>query len=387
MRRTAIAGLVSACLLGAAGAGAQTVEDATGVWRSLSLNMYSRGVLIEGRPRVFWYRESSAGFTSRVGASDLFSPVVVHGAIPGVFAEDMGTLDTPKGPGISAGSVDVEYERQASGQVHAIDMAPARLWTPQPSPARAPISTVPRTPGSSWSGVWFGNDGGIYYANHAGSRFGWFGEHCSAGPGGAPPWANVFVSEGFPGGGTVRGAWADVPYGAARGAGTMTLSVTPTLIRRTAVSGGFGGSEWRRASSLATMPASALVISFRSGHDGNRIDAVDTAQVELRGGRLSTTQQIDTPAWGDDARHATFSGTVSLPAGTTVGDIVAAQVTHDGAARETLIDGWDNWDVAEAKVRVRTPLGEFCLGGTRGATRLDGQNTTLRIPLMGATGF
>lgn len=89
------------------------------------------------------------------------------------------------------------------------------------------------------NGTFRGNDGGTYYIRQVGSDVWWFGRSADQ----PPTFANVF--KGVRNGNTITGAWSDVPLGRTRGAGTMTLNVVNNAdLRRTAVTGGFGGSRF-----------------------------------------------------------------------------------------------------------------------------------------------
>ena len=117
---------------------------------------------------------------------------------------------------------------------------------PSPSPgldcAATPADASP-SPAADLTGVWRGDDDGIYYLRQTGNCLWWFGRAR-----GAPTeaeFANVFV--GTISGSDIDGDWADVPYGEADNAGTLTLTVEDeNRIRRTAETGGFDASEWRR---------------------------------------------------------------------------------------------------------------------------------------------
>lgn len=91
------------------------------------------------------------------------------------------------------------------------------------------------------TGVWYGDDGGVYYITERGPFITWFGEH----PGGA--WSNV--AEGARIATRIALNWADVPKGRTRGSGELGLRVDgPNRLIRTSRTGGFGGSVWTRES-------------------------------------------------------------------------------------------------------------------------------------------
>jgi len=127
------------------------------------------------------------------------------------------------------------------------------------------------------TGIWYSNDGGVYYVTQRGPFVSWFGEH----PNGA--WSNVadgarYESREAPNRadalqGKTKGSgeplsfnradtlkdsgelvalnWADVPKGGARGSGELGLRMDgPNRLVRTSRTGGFGGSEWVRESDV-----------------------------------------------------------------------------------------------------------------------------------------
>lgn len=99
------------------------------------------------------------------------------------------------------------------------------------------------------TGVWMGDDGGIYYIRQQGNDLVWFGELFGR-------FSNVFrctIPSGLRAGSVVRGSWADVPKGGAGGNGTLSLQIRDafTLIRQDAT-GGFGGTRWDRLKSVGS---------------------------------------------------------------------------------------------------------------------------------------
>ncbi|MCF4967799.1 hypothetical protein CV014_12090 [Nostoc sp. CMAA1605] len=93
---------------------------------------------------------------------------------------------------------------------------------------------------SSLTGVWNCNDGGVYFIRQVGNQLWWYGQSADGGE----TWSNVF--QGTIRGNQIIGSWADVPKGAIRGYGEMTLRISGNRIEK--ISGGenFGGSLWSR---------------------------------------------------------------------------------------------------------------------------------------------
>lgn len=92
------------------------------------------------------------------------------------------------------------------------------------------------------TGVWQGNDGGIYYLRQMGEDLHWYGEQNAV----EPRWANVF--SGRVRGEHIGGDWLDVPKGKTLGQGKLNLTIRDDgkVLERTRESGGFGGSRWTR---------------------------------------------------------------------------------------------------------------------------------------------
>jgi hypothetical protein len=92
------------------------------------------------------------------------------------------------------------------------------------------------------TGVWRNeNDGGLYYIRQINDRIWWLGEQRPEGG----QWANVAY-------GSVRGNqieldWADIPKGALRNTGRITLQIeSDSRLVRTASTGSFGGAVWAK---------------------------------------------------------------------------------------------------------------------------------------------
>jgi hypothetical protein len=95
------------------------------------------------------------------------------------------------------------------------------------------------------SGIWSGDDSGTYYIQQNGNKIWWIGaEHFNGGA----SFANVFFGQRS--GDSIKGDWADVPLGNAKGNGHLTLLCSQNahnyILTKTSGSGGFGGSTWEK---------------------------------------------------------------------------------------------------------------------------------------------
>lgn len=108
------------------------------------------------------------------------------------------------------------------------------------APTRTPaLCVAPR----DLNGIWKSNDGGTYYVRQMENDVWWVGMSSDNGR----TWTNVF--KGVRNGNTVTGQWADVPKGRISSGGLLNLRIQGTNqsvsgFTRSAVSGGFGGSQW-----------------------------------------------------------------------------------------------------------------------------------------------
>lgn len=145
-----------------------------------------------------------------------------------------------------------------------------------PLPGRVAAAPATDLAAETWTGVWRGNDGGVYYMREdASGGLMWLGV---SGDGGKS-WSNLYNGIiGGPGRTISTGPWVDVPIGANRGQGELGLTRKDanTIIAHRR-SGGFGGSEWTRLPSdpLGTLhsgtrgaPAGEPMTGIWSGNDG-----------------------------------------------------------------------------------------------------------------------
>jgi hypothetical protein len=107
------------------------------------------------------------------------------------------------------------------------------------------------------TGVWQGNDGGTYYIREVSGtgQIAWAGEHPAAEPSGGDTmpgrqWVNVFMGQRRHDsaiGDSISGEWTDTPKGEVNNDGCLTLAVVgANLLRVVEMTGGFGGTEFRR---------------------------------------------------------------------------------------------------------------------------------------------
>jgi hypothetical protein len=253
-------------------------------------------------------------------------------------------------------------------------------------PIRSGTSLRAGFTGEGATGVWLGNDGGLYYVRQSGPDFAWFGTSCGSGPR-PPAFANVY--RGRISGGSITGQWADVPYGSAGSAGTLGLRiVSASRIERASATGGFGGSVWTRASALLDATVSSLMLTISMGSDDLRGGSVAYGVVELNGGR--TLPRVSLNRGEARGPWSVFPASLPLPPGTRLRDLVAVNFEWDGAPRN-LIDSYDNWNVIAVQVQALLASGGLvCLAspfddesdGTENPwKRFKGESPLKRLPL------
>jgi hypothetical protein len=105
------------------------------------------------------------------------------------------------------------------------------------------------------SGVWRGDDDGVYYIQQFGESVWWLGLSDDGSLQRGLSFCNIFVGTLSVGGNSisVAGQWADVPRGVfANGFGDLSFSVqtdgagNPFTLNRLAATGGFGATSWGR---------------------------------------------------------------------------------------------------------------------------------------------
>lgn len=354
----------------------------TGIYRSNQGALYYlRFVGDAGHGRLFWFGEAANGAFSNVMAADLHAF-----AGSNVFSADNGRWwDVPKGrtqgvstPGNPQTLLNLLFEgnliRKAVGS--GIGFGDASWTRMATQPTRASLHVHAGFAGPGATGVWLGNDGGVYFVRQSGSDLVWFGQSCSGAA--MPDFANVFV--GHLAGNRASGQWADVPYGHTQGTGNLGLRVDPDRITRLSVSGGFGGSSWLRPAAVINATVSSLQVTLVTGGDDLRGGAVAYGTIALRDGRSLPRVNLNAGRkWPEGSVH---SASLTLPAGTRLRDLGTFTLTHDGAARN-VGETYDNWNVDALQIRAITSNGQVCLASLRGApfARLTGERTFERTSI------
>lgn len=100
-----------------------------------------------------------------------------------------------------------------------------------------PLSTY----AASLTGVWQGNDGGIYYIRQVNNEVWWMGENSPT----SPSFSNV--AHGKVDANNVMLSWGDVPKGGILNSGILVLRVVSNnQLQAIIKTGGFGGSAWTK---------------------------------------------------------------------------------------------------------------------------------------------
>lgn len=190
----------------------------------------------ENAGKVHWFGEHAGG-----GFANVFVGTRSGATVTGKW------YDVPKGFTASAGDMTftVSADENTLTKTSATGGFFGSNWTAipnGPTPSHAFRKAGYEASGAAdLTGTWMGNDGGTYYVRQMGSVIAWFGERKT--------FSNVFV--GTRSGSTITGEWADVPKGSILGGGTLTLNLANGFtLDRTGATGGFGGSQWQRVSSL-----------------------------------------------------------------------------------------------------------------------------------------
>jgi hypothetical protein len=99
---------------------------------------------------------------------------------------------------------------------------------------------------SDITGIWFADEGGIYFIRQLGSRIWWSGQGGEPGRG-LLNFSNVFAGERN--GDQISGAWADVPQGQTSNGGTLQVKVTERyggpILQKVNQTGNFSANVWQ----------------------------------------------------------------------------------------------------------------------------------------------
>ncbi len=98
---------------------------------------------------------------------------------------------------------------------------------------------------NSLEGIWTGDDGGTYQIQQRGQELWWYGHSADGGK----HWQNVFHGV-MKQPGVYEGKWTDLPPGEVQGSGVLSVRVDGNVLKRTAVTGGFLGSQWQRGGTV-----------------------------------------------------------------------------------------------------------------------------------------
>ncbi|NJM68682.1 MAG: hypothetical protein HC851_24970 [Acaryochloris sp. RU_4_1] len=328
--------------------------------------------------RLFWFGEFPGGFSNvHVG---------VLRAIPGrtgAFSIDDGAwYDVPKGIATSAGTLDLTLEANVIQKLQGTGGFSGSRWTKiNGRPACGARTNLKGFTGEGLTGVWVGNDGGIYYVRQKGAEIVWFGEGC-ANPGVVPAFANVF--QGSISGSNFGGQWADVPYGNNIGSGTINLrAVNPNRIERVTQTGGFGGSVWERSSTIGNRVVTDLQVTITTGGDDLRPGAVAYGIVDLKRRGPLPKVTLNRGAWGGNSTN-TVSISLSRAGEVPIRlrDLASLILEQDGAPRN-IFETYNNWNVDFIKVVANTPQGPVCLANGCGQplVRLTGEQTSFKLAI------
>jgi len=131
-----------------------------------------------------------------------------------------------------------------------------------------------KSPISSLTGVWRGNDGGTYQIRQQGTKVWWYGQS----PNNGRDWQNVF--SGVITNGQLDGEWADLPPGGMQKAGSLQIRIGAGRLTRIDGTGGFGGSTW--------VPASGMPVGGCSvGNLGDELTKIVPSQLPTRFGTVT----------------------------------------------------------------------------------------------------
>ena len=213
------------------------LANLTGIWRGGSGGRY---YMRQSGDMLIWFGESSA--VDPAWAQAAVGQKQPDGSIQMVW------IDVPKGASTGLGSLKLALKPGAVLELQARTGPLGETgWTreqaataPELSESLSPDMAI--APSSfNLTGVWKGDDGGSYYLTQQASRLIWYAEDDAQ----APTWSHIAYGEVT--GSEIAIKWADLPKGAARGSGLLSLKIEdPDHLVSLSSTGGFGGGKWSR---------------------------------------------------------------------------------------------------------------------------------------------
>jgi hypothetical protein len=115
------------------------------------------------------------------------------------------------------------------------------------------VDIVAPTARGTLTGIWGGDDLGTYYLRQVGNRLWWLGMSPDRGRSFTTVFAGLVTPNGT--GTVVRGEYADVPMGTARGAGRLNLRSTDSVtLYAIDDDGGYRARRWEKISDNVAQP-------------------------------------------------------------------------------------------------------------------------------------
>lgn len=300
-------------------------EVLTGVYRADDGGVYLiRFADHASSPQVYWYGEGPTGtfanvFAGRITANlvgDRFSVSGDWWDVPKRTTPGHGRLNLTMGP-------THIYKESGTG-----DHFGAAVWTKVRE--RIPRSQIPLQAGffgEGLTGIWRGNNNTVTYIRQIGSDLVWYAESCEPGD-----LRDILIARAT--GSRIHGRAVGVSSGqgfvdfsvaadALTAANGIALSIAPRLLRGPVLE----GSEIGR-----------LRIQLLTGDDNLRSDVNVSATVELTGARiLPRVTLIHDRELPSHSNHTAF---VTLPPGTTIGDLESLTLGLRGSFGDP-----DKWDI------------------------------------------
>jgi hypothetical protein len=208
----------------------------TGVWQGDDGGTY---YIRQNGDEIWWYGEQAPEYP--VWANVAYCKI--HGNVIDLKWADLPFKGTTKGGGTLELAVEDCNRLSWRGESGGFG---GSIWTRMIVAIVAPLMGEPPAivfPGQNpafLTGVWRGDDGGIYYMRQDGNQIWWYGEQSPQ----HPSFANV--AYGNNSGSIIDLKWADAPKGQTLVIGSMTLRLDDNgnTLRKTSDTGGFGASMW-----------------------------------------------------------------------------------------------------------------------------------------------